>query len=239
MPANATATMYLSDGASFDSYVLASNTYPTLASAPIGFQGYGSGAWVANAVWSITSAAVIRYDISTNSWTTPISGLTTTYSIQTTNDDAGNIWSYASPSMLIAYNIVTGAASYQSLTTGVSGIEPRISYDSCTGLLYLSDYATTEFYSYDPASGTEVTLPSLPGGLQFQDGFCGDHSGHIFAVTISAQMYQYTISTGTWAAMPTGGPVGEYNSACGVGSDGYLYASDPASSSAMYRIQLN
>jgi hypothetical protein len=138
----------------------------------------------------------------------------------------------------VEYNTSTNAVTYHSLSTTLSGGEPRISFDSCTQLLFVTQYESTQFYSYNPTTGVQTQLASLPNGLAIQDGFCGDRSGHLFTVTVSAQAYQYTIATNTWTAMPTGGPIGEYNSACGVGADGYLYMTDPDESSSMYRIQL-
>jgi hypothetical protein len=63
--------------------------------------------------------------------------------------------------------------------------------------------------------------------------------GHLFTVTNTNTVYQYTIATGTWTAMPTGGPTGANNSYCGVGADGFLYVADPNESNSIYRIQLN
>jgi len=125
------------------------------------------------------------------------------------------------------------------LPISLGGFEPRIAYDSCSGLLYLADYSTTPFYSYDPVSGTQTTLSSMPGSYtEFMDGFCGDRSGHIYAMSNSSTVYQYDITSATWSALPSG-PTSGSNSACGVGADGYLYMTDPGAGSAMWRIQLN
>jgi hypothetical protein len=239
LPAGGTVSIYLNYLTSLDSYSGGTDTYTTLAPAPTEVPAYGSTTWLEDSLWSVSEGDVLQYDISTNTWTTVTTGLTTGNDIQTTSDDVGNLWSYSAEGTLLQYNVAAGTTTYHTLTTALTGFEPRITYDSCTGLLYLADYTALPFYSYDPVSGTQVTLTSLPASNEFQDGFCGDRSGHIFAVTNTSTMYQYTISTGVWAAMPTGGPTGLDNSACGVGADGYLYATDPEESSAMYRIQLN
>jgi hypothetical protein len=240
VPAGGTDTTYLSFNSSFTSYATGTDTYTTLTASPASFPSYGSTAWFAGALWASASTSIIRYDLTAGTWSTPATGLTSTgFSRQTTNDDAGNIWSYSTESSLLEYNISASTTTYHTLTNPLTGSEPRIVFDSCDGLLYLSDYFTVPFYSYDPVSGTQKKLTGLPLSTDFQDGFCGDRSGHIFAVTSGATMYQYTIATDTWVAMPSGGVVGSATSACGVGADGYLYATDPSVASTMYRIQLN
>ena len=239
LPAStSTATMYLMSGVSFDQYQTATNTYTALASNATGLTSYGSSAYYNGSIWSMTNGAVVAFNIATSAWTTPKTGLPLMGANQTAVDDSGNLWSYESSTVLIEYNVASGTVTTHTLTAAIP-MEPRIAWDSCTGLLYLASYAETVFYSYNPTTGVQTTLASPPGGLDIQDGMCGDRSGHIFTVTNSATMYQYTISTGIWTAMPAGGPQGESNSACGVGADGYLYATDPAFSSTMYRILLN
>lgn len=238
LPQGTPATLYLGDDSNFDSYSSSGNSYTTLTSAPTSFQSYGSIAYFGGSLWSMTNGMVIQYNLTTNTWTTPATGLTTAGSAQTTVDDQGNLWTWQNESNLLEYNIATGTTTTHPVTAGLGSSEPRIVYDSCSGLFYLAAYDTVGFYSYNPSTGTVTTLSSLPGGLTIQDGFCGDRSGHIFAVTDGSNMYQYTISTGTWTEFPVGGLIGSDSSACGVGSDGYLYASDPAASSTVYRIQL-
>ena len=101
----------------------------------------------------------VQYDISTNTWTTLTTGLTTGNDIQTTSDDVGNLWSYSAEGTLLQYNVAAGTTTYHTLTTALTGFEPRITYDSCTGLLYLADYTALPFYSYDPVSGTPLCVP--------------------------------------------------------------------------------
>jgi hypothetical protein len=222
-----------------DQYASSTNTYTPLAAAPVAFPDWPSAAWYNNSLWAITSGDVLQYNIAANTWTTVATGLATASYNQTTSDDAGNLWSFESNSVLLQYNIGSGVTTPHTLTTALTNIEPRITYDSCTGLLYLTQYSTFPFYSYNPSTGVQATLPDLPGSTTFQDGFCGDRSGHIFALTDSSTTYQYTIATNTWAALPAGGVVGTVESACGVGADGYLYATDPGGGTTMYRIQLN
>jgi hypothetical protein len=240
VPAGATATLYLlyGFGTEVDQYSSSSNTYTPLAAAPTEFPDWPSAAWLGNALWGITGGDVVRYDIAAGTWTTPTTGLTVATYNQTTNDDSGNLWTYASNTDLLEYNTSSAVSTMHTLTMALTGDEPRIVFDSCSGLLYVTEYLTTAFYSYDPVTGVQTALAGLPGGADFQDGFCGDRSGHIFAVTDSATAYQYTISTNTWVALPAGGVIGTQESACGVGADGYLYATDPGEDSTMYRILL-
>jgi hypothetical protein len=238
VPAASATTLYLLDGTSLDAYSTTTNTYTPLLAAPAAMPSYGSVAWFSNALWSFNGTELLRYDITGNTWSAPDAMVTAYADSQTTNDDSGNLWSFSSLSALLEYNVATGVATTLTLTTALTGGEPRITFDSCSGLLYFAGFNAAPFYSYDPATGTQATLPVLPASNTIQDGFCGDRSGHVFAVTNTATMYQYTISTGVWAAMPAGGPTGDFNSACGVGADGFLYATDPETATTMYRIQL-
>jgi hypothetical protein len=240
LPQGTAATLYLGRSNTFDSFTSngSGGSYTTLSPPPTSFQQYGSMAYFGGSIWAMTSGKVIKYDIATNTWTTPATGLVTANLAQTTIDDDGNLWTWQDASNLLKYNIASGTTTTFPLHASLGGIEPRIVYDSCSRLLFLADYTRTGFYSYDPSTGTVTTLSSLPGSLPFQDGFCSDQSGHIFAATNGSGMYQYSISTGAWVALPAGGLIGNSNSSCGVGSDGYLYASDPAISPTVYRIQL-
>ncbi len=239
IPAGGTPTIFLSYSTSFDEYLTSTNSYTPLAASPVAFPGYGSTAWQGNAIWAVTAGDVIKYDITAGTWSTVATGLTTDTDNQTASDASGNLWSYASEGVVLQYNIASGATLEYTLPTALGGSEPRIVFDDCTGLLYLTDFATYPLYSYDPTTGIQTSLSELPGSNIFQDGFCGDESGHLFAVTETPTAYQYTIATDTWVALPAGGVSGSVFSACGVGADGYLYATDPGVSSAMYRIQLN
>jgi hypothetical protein len=239
LPAGATATMYPLYFSEMDQYSSATNTYTALAAPPVEFSDWPSAAYISGSLWVATGGDIIGYDIATNTWTTAATGLTIATLSQTTNDDSGNLWTFSSESTLLEYDTLTSTSSSHALKTALTYVEGRIVYDSCSDLLYITSYNQTAFYSYSPSTGVQTTLAGLPGGLYFQDGFCGDRSGHIFAVIDGSPMYQYTIATNTWVAMPSGGVVGNAESACGVGSDGYLYATDPGESTTMYRIKLD
>jgi hypothetical protein len=239
VPPTGTATIYL-QGDFLDSYDTGTDAYTTLTSPPFSFTNYGSLAWLTdNSFWSFSMGFLMRYDVAAATWTTPIGVLPWTSSPQTTSDDYGNIWSYENESTLFAYDVTTGLVTTHPLTTGLTSSRPRITFDSCSGLFFLTDYNTLPFFSYDPSSGTQITLASLPAGTPFTEGFCGDRSGHVFAVTNTGIVYQYSVSSATWTALPTGGPALNYNTGCGVGADGFLYATDPDTNTTMYRIQLN
>lgn len=240
LPVGAPATLYLGRNNNFDSFSSSSNSYTTLSSPPTSFGSYRSMAYFGGFIWSMTNGDVIKYDPTTNTWTTPATGLLTADSAQTAVDDQGNLWTWQDASNLLEYNIATGTTTIHPLSPSLSSDEPRIVYDSCSRLFYLADFDSRSFHSYDPSTGTVTPLASLPGSQFFQDGFCADRSGHVFAVVNGSNgMYQYTISTDTWVQLPTtGSVVGASNSACGIGSDGFLYASDPGEDATMYRIQL-
>jgi hypothetical protein len=238
IPVGGGATTYLLRATTLDSYSSVTNAYTTLAPSPVSMPSYGSLAWYASALWVYASGDLLKYTISGGAWTVATTGLTTSSLGQTAADDAGNIWGFQSEGVLLQYNIASTTVTTHALQAALPGFEPRIVWDSCAGLFYLADYANTPFYSYNPTTGAQTTLSGLPGSIAFQDGLCGDRSGHIFAVTNTATTYQYTIASGTWTPMPAGGVTGSSNSACSVGADGFLYVTDPARSATMYRIQL-
>jgi hypothetical protein len=238
VPSGGASTLYLLETTSLDLFTTSTDAYSALAASTVAFSSWPSAAWYGNALWAFQGGDVIRYDIPTNTWSIPATGLTVAASNQTTVDDSSNLWSFSSNTELLEYDTTTGAASTHTLPTALSASEPRIVFDSCSGLLYITEFTATAFYSYNPTTGVQTSLAVLPKSDLFMDGFCGDRSGHIFAVTETATSYQYTIATNTWAALPAGGVVGSVESACGIGADGYLYATDPGTSTTMYRIQL-
>jgi hypothetical protein len=240
LPSNAPASLYLFSGNNVttgDTFINSSDSYFSLTASPIGFSAFASAAWYSSSLWVMQGSDVLQYDVGTATWSNPYTSLTSFPEAQTAVDSAGNLWGYETAGALNAYNIASGENVVHPLSTALPGDEPRIVYDACADLLYLSDYTATPFYSYDPVKGTQTTLSGLPSAQAFQDGFCGDGSGHIFAFVDATTMYQYTIATDTWVAMPTG-PVGADNSACGVGADGNLYASEPGSGATMYQIPI-
>jgi Domain of unknown function (DUF4369) len=233
--------MFQGNTTSSSSFNGSSDAYTSLAPAPVNFLSYQNAVWYQDAVFTMQGANLLRYDISLGTWTIPFGTLTFTglTSTETAVDNVGNLWGFQSESILNEYNIAAGTVTPVTLPTPLSGgaQEPRIVYDGCSGLLYLNDFLTTAFYSYDPATNTQTMLSPLPSSNVFQDGFCSDRSGHIFEIDNGANPYQYNVATDTWVALPAG-PTGNNNSACGVGADGNLYATDPNVSTMMYQIPI-
>ena len=80
--------------------------------------------------------------ITMGTWSTPATGLITGFDNQTTNDDMGNLWTYQDESTLLSYNTSTGITTTYPLPIGLGGGEPRITWDSCNQLLYITDFTT-------------------------------------------------------------------------------------------------
>jgi hypothetical protein len=221
-----------------DSFNAATNVYTTLPAPFVSLAGYSSFAWYNNSLWSMDADNLVEYDIASASWSLPSSALAGTGETETTVDNAGNLWGFQSETVLNQYNVGTGVLTAFTLPTGLAGSgEPRIVYDGCSELLYVADFLSTAFYSYDPATNTQTVLSSPPSSNLIQDGFCSDRSGHIFLIDNGTTPFQYDIATDTWVALPAG-PLGANNSACGVGADGNLYATDPNVSTMMYQIPI-
>jgi hypothetical protein len=240
VPPSGTATLYIGDSSTtFQSYNSATDSYATLLSptyATLGGLAWTTGFTTGMAGYT-TQDYLQVYDPSTGAWTAP--GMTSagaTQGGQTATDDAGNIWGFQNGSGLLRWP----GFSVSSLTTPLMGLGIGVmTFDSCSGLLYIAGIGYPAFYSYDPAGGTQTLLKGLPDGASFSSGFCGDRSGHIFAYSYvpSGPIYQYTIATNSWTTLPAG-PMNSGYSFCTVGADGYLYATAPPASTAMNRIKL-
>jgi hypothetical protein len=241
LPAGGGATTYLINEATavMDAYTASTNTYSALAG--LGSAYYRGPAWSNGALWSADSGNLYKYTFANNTWTMAASGVLTANDAQTAADDSSNIWGYRTDGTLLEYRIGTGTVTTHALPAALQNFTgPRITWDSCSGLLYLTNATATAMYSYNPTTGVTTTLSGLP--TAFDTGFCGDRSGHIFAFASTSSnlwkgVWQYTIATATWA-LTSSGPTASASSACGVGADGFLYATDPNVSSAMYRIKL-
>jgi hypothetical protein len=249
LPAGGTTLFYITSSTLFDDFT--GSRYKVLASPPVPMETSATLTWFGGALWSYTEGTIISYDLTSNTWTTdPLGGgADAGYSRggQTTNDNVGNIWAFFDTSTLLEYNIGTASTTFHTLSTSVYSFDAALlAYDGCSSLLYLTSQYSSTFHSYDPTTGTEATLTSLPDFQEFESGFCSDRSGHIFAVTNSfeeggerTRVFQYTITTDTWQELPgSGGPDTTDSPACGVGSDGYLYVAG-AYAPSVYRILLN
>jgi hypothetical protein len=241
LPAGGGATTYLLNEATavMDAYTASTNTYSPLAGLVSAY--YRGPAWSNGALWAADSGNLYKYTFANNTWTMAASGVLTANNAQTAADDSSNIWGYRTDGTLLEYSIGTGTVTTHTLPAALQNFaDPRLTWDSCSGLLYLTNPTATAMYSYNPNTGVTTTLSGLP--TAFGPGFCGDRSGHIFAFASTSSnlwkgVWQYTVTTATWALTPSG-PTDSASSACGVGADGFLYATDPNVSSAMYRIKL-
>lgn len=194
--------------------------------------GFFAGpAWVGENLYSIGGGAVWRYEIPTSRWTPLLTGLAATRYPQAAHDDAGHVYVLTTDARLLTYDIATNEVSYQPLgVTTVLGA--RLAWDSITQRLYTNpDFSGTDFYSFDPATGTLVTLPDLPA-TRFTPTFCSDRSGHLYVAGDNGGtlLWQYDIATSIWATLPAVLPFDhDANGACTVSDDGYLYVTDDGS----------
>jgi hypothetical protein len=239
VPATGTATFYIGDSMStFQSYDRMTDTYTTLL-APDEPTLYGL-AWTtgfSTGMAGFNQADYLEiYNVTTGTWTAP--GMTLAGSEQagaTATDDAGNVWGFQNSSGLLkwpGFGVVT-------LPTPLASPVGLMTFDSCSGLLYVTSVNGAALYSFDPTSNSQTLLTGLPSGRSFGNAFCGDRSGHIFAFPYepSTPFYQYTIATDSWTALPSGATNGGEN-LCAVGADGYLYTIAAGVSTTMNRIKL-
>lgn len=199
--------------------------------------GYFAGpAWVGGYLYSIAGDTVARYDIAAASWTN-LTSIARSSNSQAVHDDAGHVYVITADGEIATYDIAANAVSYQPAMTAVIGA--RIAWDSLSRLLFLApDYRGTSFYSFDPATGMRVTLPSLPA-MRFTPTFCSDRSGHVYAAgdNSGTLIWQYDIATATWATLPVALPFDHNaNGACTVTDSGWLYVTDTGARLARIRL---
>ena len=236
---NPAGDFFAMGGTDFARYDSATDTWTTKASLPVSMASWVAPQWVAtDTIYMFGASAVLQYTISTNTWTTVKSGLSLEGSAESAHDDAGHLYTLQSDGNLAEFDIASSTVT--TLTFAAGGMsEPRMAWDSCANKLYVvPEFISSTFDSYDPATKTTTTLAANPDGMT-NDPFCSDRSGHLYAAgaTSGTQFWQYTISTNTWTKLPALPADHGFNGACAVTSDGYLYTT-PASSSAVYRLQL-
>lgn len=229
----------------FDPNNAASGAWTSVAAPPVDLSCWPGSTWLGDTLYAIQAGAVYAYGIGTGSWTTPVaSGVGTTATSQVAHDDAGHIYAVetVAPYRVIRYDPVTN--SITQLPTGQFNLivsEPRIVWDPPTRRLYIAPaFYLPQLWSFDPASpGTAVRLADVPAppatvggplqpGTGMGDPFCGDRSGHLFAIggngcSGANSVFQYDTQTGVWRAIPDLPEDHGCNGACTVSDDGWLY----------------
>ena len=225
-----------------------------LATAPINFSCWPGAAWVGDSLYVLRDGSVYAYDTIGNAWSTPVpGGVADTDSAQMTHDDSGHVYALEtdSPYRIVRFTVASNTVDYLD-TGGFSGAsvsEPRIAWDSRSQRLYVGpDFSGPRLFAFDPnVPGTTVELASVPAegggiGTGLGDPFCGDRSGHLYAIgdtgcSDSATVYQYDIASDVWNRLPDLPANHGCNGACTVSDDGFLYLS-PGDSTILYRIAL-
>jgi hypothetical protein len=228
-------------------------SWTTLAAPPADLDSWPGLAWVGDDLYAVKNGNVYRYSISGNAWTTPVAGgVANAQYAQSTHDDAGNVYTVESdvPYRVIRYNTSTKQVTYLA-TGGFNGtvFEPRITWDPPTARLYIGvAYYSPELWAFDPAApGTAVRRADAPNaalapGTGMGDPFCGDRSGHIYAIgdtgcSDSNTVFQYETRTNTWRRIPDLPENHGCSGACTVSDDGWLYLA-PGYPQSLYRIKL-
>ncbi|MFZ1982054.1 MAG: hypothetical protein WAU61_12155, partial [Smithella sp.] len=201
------------EGGSFYQY-----EFPTAANAqgilsslatPTSFQYYIGFAWSGSYLYFAQVNSVYKYDISGNSWTTPVTGLTYDHeSSESTADDSGYFYSlsynYGNP-FLLKYNTANNTYEYYSAPADILiGDEPRLAWDSQTQRVYLGDYEGLNFYAFNPTDDSFTALAPFPDANGMSDAFCSDRRGHIYTAISSSSstatdVWVYTEATDSWS----------------------------------------
>jgi len=226
-----------------------------LTSPPVDLSCWPSPAWVGSSLYLIRSGAVFAYDTVGGTWSTPVaSGVAATEDAQMAHDDAGHVYAVESvtPFRVVRYTVATGAVDYLE-TGGFAGLdvyEPRLAWDPLARKLYVGPaYDLPNLFAFDPAApGSATELASVPDaagatGTGMGDPFCGDRSGHLYAIgdngcSGSATVFQYDIALDTWRRLPDLPEDHGCNGACTVSDDGWLYLAS-GNSPNLYRLKLD
>jgi hypothetical protein len=211
-------------------------------------------AWVGDTLYIMRDGALHAFDTVGGTWDTLINdGIADTHEAQMTHDDAGHVYAVETdaPYRIVRYTIATNGVDYIE-TGGFDGAdvsEPRIAWDSLTEKLYIApDFDGPRLFSFDPTvPGVTVELASVPAagggpGTGMGDPFCGDRSGHLYAIgdtgcNDSNSVFQYDIQSDTWNPLPDLPENHGCNGAATVSHDGWLYIT-PGDTPSLYRIRL-
>lgn len=229
--------------------------WTTLAAPPAGLGCWPGAAWVGSSLYVMRGGAVHAFDTAAGSWSTPVaSGVAATVDAQMTHDDAGHVYAVesVSPYRVIQFTVASGAVAYldSGEFSGAPVSEPRVAWDSGARKLYVAPaYDGPRLFAFDPAApGSTTELASAPAvgggvGTGMGDPFCGDRSGHLYAIgdtgcSDSSSVFQYDIASNSWRALPDLPENHGCNGACTVSDDGWLYLT-PGDTANLYRLKLN
>ncbi|MGA3281416.1 MAG: hypothetical protein ABSD50_10590 [Smithella sp.] len=198
--------------------------------SPASIQDYIGFAWSGSYLYFAMGSTVYKYNISGDSWTTPVTGLTYSHgSAETTADDSGYIYSTSGSNYLLKYNTADDSFTYYGTPGGLTHEEPRAAWDPSTSRVYLADYEHTPFYAFNPADNSFTALTAFPDSYGMSDAFCSDRHGHIYTAnadssSTATDVWVYTEATDSWSQFSPSLPFSHGDSAaCSISDDGYLY----------------
>ena len=185
---------------------------------------------------------MVRYAMATNAWTSVVSGLAVSDGNLTVHDGAGDIYTFTNDGRLVRVTPGTGAVRYYP-TGHTSVSEPRVAFDALSGLVYVvANFCdVNDFFAVNPTTGAVTAMPPLPRPGCFNDPFCSDYSGHLYAVgppDPNAEVWQFNTVTRAWSRVPDMPFNHGFNGACTVTESGYLYIT-PGDDTRMARLRLN
>jgi hypothetical protein len=230
------ATTIYASGAEVDAYDIAGDAWSKVADGGSLPNTYAYPAWVSDSLYVLDGGYVDSYSITGGTYASvAIDGMPSTSNAQTTGDGAGNLYALATDGTIVQYNITGG--TFTTFTgpddLPAYGGEPRAAWDTKTAKVYLADYESTPFYSFDPATGTLTPLAPFPTDLGMNDAFCSDRNGHIYTADAAGYaIYMYDTAVDAWTTvgfppfpyLDTEGPTNlDWEGTCTVTADGYLY----------------
>jgi subtilisin family serine protease len=188
------------EGTGFYRYRAATDTWETLASAPLASGNNGGAALLNNKIYTSytgNGSQLGVYDIATNTWTTRSNPL---------GSGTGNIASDGTRYLyLVASTSFLRLDPVTSASTGLSA--PPFSFQPWGGLRHLNGVlyghqgnGTTGFARYDIATNTWTALASLPsGGVLGADINPLAREYYAYGSYGGANLYRYSIDSGMWS----------------------------------------
>jgi subtilisin family serine protease len=187
------------DGTAFFRYSPSTNSWTTLASAPLSSGNNGGAAYLNGKIYTIytsNGSSIGVYDIASNTWSTIANGLG--YGTGDITTDGKSLY-VAMYSTLMRYNV--NLNQWTTLATA------PISFTSWGGLKFLDGYiyghsgnSGVDFARYNVGANTWSTLPSVPGGAVL--GSAIDPSGkkyYAYGSYGGSNWYTYDIVSNAWS----------------------------------------
>ena len=223
--AGAEPTLYNFYDSVGEAYDIASDTWTSLTaeSSVTGTRVWFQMAPLHDLFYGYRDGTLWSYEPATDTWSAIVTELPNDTYTMTAVDEDGVIYGLSDTGVLMAWDSTTELMLQTTTTLGFK-FETRLAYDRSSRSLLIGSYDSPELYSVNVDTFAETTLTSISES-QLNDIFCTDGSGHLYAAggTSGTTMWQFTVSTNSWAPIPDLPAEHGNNGSCLVSGTGKLY----------------